>query len=374
MRIVFALLLLVLFLHGQAVSQAFYNVTFNSGAFPSGWSANDARAFVIDNVSARSCCYTSSPTSPQASSFHNVLFQNCTPNGQTVSVTVAGVISTVGRSNIRVGFGRRATGAWDRPMSLEWSSDGSNWNLIDDNIPATPLTEWNSNYYDLPASADNVSNLRFRFSFITESTFGCAAAPNFRIDDFTVGSNFSLPAELSEFSASLQPGRQVLVEWSTITETDNASFAVEHSTDGRNFSELTQIPGAGTTREPRNYSFLHRQPAAGINYYRLRQNNIRGDAAYSRAVGVKLDQTATFRIFPSPTSELLTLEWPTDAQIPAGATWAIYDMVGRRLSFGVFKPEQQRVEISVSHLFSGLYLIQIQRFGFAAEMQQFTKD
>ncbi|MBK9336803.1 MAG: hypothetical protein IPM98_09520 [Lewinellaceae bacterium] len=149
-------------------AQSFYNVTFNNGAFPAGWTNgvnNNGRIFVIDN--ANSFGYFSSPTSPEASGEENVIFQHCAPSGSTVTLTVSGVVSTVGRTGIRVGFGRRATNAWNRPVLFEWSSNGSSWNEISDDVSDGASTTWGSIYFDLPSSAENVANLRFRFSYIT---------------------------------------------------------------------------------------------------------------------------------------------------------------------------------------------------------------
>lgn len=354
----------------SAPAQAFYNVTFNNGSFPAGWSTNDARAFVIDNVSARSCCYFSSPTSPEASSFHNVLLQNCAPPGATIMVTVANAINTVGKTNIRVGFGRRATGSWDRPMALEWSSNGTNWNLIDSDVSAGASTSWGSIYYDLPAGADNVANLRFRFSYSTEGNQNCTAAPNFRIDDFTVGSNFSLPTELSRFEAQIQ-NDQTYISWATASETDNAYFGVEHSADGQHFMEIGKVIGAGTTRELRQYTFWHKNPVAGTNYYRLKQVATNGQIAYSPLRSVSLDGNGQLRVFPSPASDYLQIEWEV-ATTEAGA-WEIYNTMGARCSSGQIASQTVETRIFLKDLTPGLWLLKVRR-GQITRVQPFVKN
>lgn len=342
-----------------AEAQSFYNVTFNnSSALPVGWMASDSRISVVLNSPAvQSCCYSSSPTSPEASALENVIFQHCVPTATTVSLTVANVISTVGRTNIRVGFGRRATNAWNREMAFEWSSDGTSWNLIDSDVSAGASTSWGSVYYDLPAAAGNVSNLRFRLSFLTETSDNCLAPPNFRIDDFTVGSDFSLPIELTRFEAR-QNGKEVQLDWATATETNNDYFAVEHSTDGKTFATIGQLAGFGTTQVPQQYTFRHRQPAPGANYYRLRQVDWDGSLSFSVLRLVMINGGPLFRVFPSPTTDVLHVDWQhtTDNEMQ----WSIYNSLGRLIQTSRIPATINRLSVPVDNLPAGKYMLQIQ--------------
>ena len=350
-------------------AQVIYSVNFDSGSFPAGWTAFDGRVMLLNNVS--SCCYSSSPTSPEASGLYNVIFQHCAPPSSTLTLTVAGVISTVGKTNIRVGFGRRSTSAWDRPMALEWSSNGTNWNLVDSDVSAGASTTWGSTYYDLPASADNVANLRFRFSFTTTTNQNCTAPPNFRIDDFTVGANFSLPAELSRFDAQAI-NKQAYVTWATNSETDNAYFAVEHSTNGQDFTELGQVTGSGTTREQRQYFFWHKNPESGLNYYRLRQVDGNDRSVFSIIRTLNFNSGSAFRVFPSPASDFLQIKWERKDVVEEGV-WGIFDPIGRQLLSGPIDAQNTEMRISLNSLPVGLLLFRI-RWKEHVAVQTFIKN
>lgn len=341
---------------GFLSAQNFYNVTFNSGVFPPGWSANDGRVMLVNNTASTG--YYSSPTSPEASGGYNLLCQHCQPSGSTVNFSVTGVISTVNRTGIRVGFGRRATNAWNRPVVFEWSSNGSTWNLISSDVSDGASTTWGSTYYDLPSNADNVANLRFRFSYTTSTSDNCiTAVPNFRIDDFTVGDNFSLPVELVHFEA--RPASfQTHLSWSTASETTNAYFAVERSTDGRNFREIGRVQGAGTTRETQHYTFLDEYPAVGTNYYRLRQVDSDGDAAYSLVRAVTFRANTLVRVFPSPVHDVLNLEWGASNEEVREGKWEVWDMAGRLLAKGDNASSSTSV-IPVHDLYPGAYMLRI---------------
>lgn len=347
--------LLAVFTWTNVGAQSIYYQPFINSSWPSGWVANDSRIGLLNNVP--SAGYFSSPTSPPASGGYNVIFQHCAPAGATITLTVGGVISTVGLSNIRVGFGRRSTGAWDREMALEWSDNGTNWNLISSDVSAGASTTWTSVYYDLPAGTENVTNLRFRFSFVTTTTQNCTAPPNFRIDDFIVGANASLPVELVDFSARLMKD-EAQITWTTATETDNAHFAVERSADGRLFTEIGRVTGMGTVLEPRAYTFTDKQPLPGHNYYRLRQVDFNGRFSLSPVRSLWYGANETARIFPMPVVDVLQIQWPDFGHAGTGS-WEIFDTAGRFLMRGTADDHYSKTEIPLQTLPSGAYLIRL---------------
>ncbi len=115
------------------------------------------------------------------------------------------------------------------------------------------------------------------------------------------GTFATLPVELFDFS--VEPKNQtVLVSWSTRSERDNDFFAVERSQDGITWQTIGIVSGAGTTNQSQYYSYLDFNPATGINYYRLRQQDQDGTQHYSRIESVFLDEAVSLEIYPNPTT------------------------------------------------------------------------
>lgn len=354
MRKPFITLILFLLLV-SAKAQFIYYESFSSGTFPAGWVPNDSRIMLLNNVPSSG--YSSSPTSPPASGGYNVIFQHCAPTGSTITLTVSGVVNTSGKNNIRVGFGRRATAAWDREMAFEWSSDGTNWNLITNDASDGASTTWSSIYYDLPSDADNVPNLRFRFSFVTATNDNCTAPPNFRIDDFIVGANFSLPIELTKFTSELVH-KNVHLSWSTASETNNAHFLVERGADGRVFAEIGRVAGAGTVRETREYAFIDERPLPGANFYRLRQVDFDGRFSFSPVRRVVVGQAAgAFLLYPSPASDFLQIQLAESAD--TDGAWEIFDAAGRQVMRGVLPAESAALPVFIGDLLPGAYYFRL---------------
>lgn len=84
-----------------------------------------------------------------------------------------------------------------------------------------------------------------------------------------------LPVTLTSFVGTVTE-RGVVLDWSTATELNNDYFEVQHSLNGTDFSVIGQVDGNGTTNEELYYTFTHRNPRPGINYYRLKQVDFDG--------------------------------------------------------------------------------------------------
>ena len=350
--------------------QAFYKQSFGTGtSFPTGWSSTDSRIGVT--TTSPSSGYSSSPTSPQASGGSNVIFQECSPNSNTVLyLNAAGVVNTTGKSNIRVGFGCRKTNSFDKPVLFEYSLNGVDWVNIDLDVSVGATETWSSAFYDLPAEAAGVSNLRFRFGYISNVNNNCTAAPNFRIDDFTVGENSSLPVTLVNFWARSHPS-SVELAWTTATESNSDYFVVERSPNGSNFEAIATVGAAGLSYATRDYTFTDERPLPGKNYYRLRQVDYDGQFSYSPVVTATFGKSHYMRLAPLPAVETLNIQLETPAK--DDGIWQVYDMNGRLILNGQILAETTEQPIHISERPEGAYVLRL-TVGQEVMVEQFRKN
>lgn len=149
----------------------------------------------------------------------------------------------------------------------------------------------------------------------------------------------TLPIELLSFTAASMEDR-VRVEWSTASETNNASFVVERSTDAEHFTSVGTVPGAGNSVILRSYIFDDPRPLFGLSYYRLRQVDTDGSGSLSAVRAVDRDQgigiTASFS--DDGVIRLVGVE--------ENSKWDLYDVVGRSIASGFFRTDD-RSTISV---------------------------
>jgi hypothetical protein len=246
-------------------------------ALPQRWSANSAQVMTDPN--------TPSSGYPGASGGNNLMTRNCQPEWEERIFEVAG-ISTMGYTGISIGFGHRRTSCFVPPVYLEWSPDGFQWELLEEYLVPVQIGVWSwAGTFYLPGTADNREEIFFRWWYWTESGSGCSFhcntfAGNYRIDDVIIQASVPLPVEWLAFDAR-SGGRDVLLHWATASETGNAWFEVQRSTDGRDFHWIGTVPGGGNSAVRRDYHFSDAQPFAGTAYYRIRQVDEDGGASFS---------------------------------------------------------------------------------------------
>lgn len=148
----------------------------------------------------------------------------------------------------------------------------------------------------------NGPNLRILFPTLTggagnyngEITFNDAISPF----TCTFGSG-ALPVSLTSFIGKNME-KFIQLEWKTASELNNDYFTVERSIDGRNFEQLAEVTGRGTTTETVAYAFKDEQPASATNYYRLRQVDYDGTESFSNIITVNFKNTSSdLKLYPT---------------------------------------------------------------------------
>ena len=109
-----------------------------------------------------------------------------------------------------------------------------------------------------------------------------------------------LPVELTSFQARPKV-KSIDLQWVTASETNNDYFAVEKSTNGIDFEELTEIDGKGTTILESYYNWIDRSPNNGLNYYRLLQVDFDGVKSYSNILAIEFKSDRDkIQLYPNP--------------------------------------------------------------------------
>lgn len=89
-----------------------------------------------------------------------------------------------------------------------------------------------------------------------------------------------LPVNLTAFNAKASDGN-IILQWTTASEQENQYFEIQHSADGKIFTKIGEIDGAGTSTIPNYYSFVDENPNTGTNYYQLVQHDFNGKSSLS---------------------------------------------------------------------------------------------
>ena len=113
-----------------------------------------------------------------------------------------------------------------------------------------------------------------------------------------------------DFQASVQ-GADGLLEWRTLQEHNTGRFILEHSMDKLAYEALGELPAAGHSDQVLDYRFVHRQPADGVHYYRLKVVDINGEFDYSpvRVLHFGVKKEALYAVYPNPSDGVFNFEF-----------------------------------------------------------------
>lgn len=114
---------------------------------------------------------------------------------------------------------------------------------------------------------------------------------------FTIGSIVSWPLPIELLSFDAKPRSEVVdLSWITATEKNNDFFNVERSIDGKIFSSIGKVKGAGNSSTTLKYKLTDTKPVNSINYYRLKQTDFDGTYSYSKIVAVNMKNASPLEI------------------------------------------------------------------------------
>jgi hypothetical protein len=116
----------------------------------------------------------------------------------------------------------------------------------------------------------------------------------------------SLPVKLIGFKAANSEGSVKLL-WSTASELNASSFEIEQSVTGASWQTVGEVAARGESSSVVTYDYLHQNPAAGTNLYRLKMIDSDNSFAYSSVVSVKVDGNADITLYPNPATDYITV-------------------------------------------------------------------
>lgn len=172
-----------------------------------------------------------------------------------------------------------------------------------------------------------------------------------------------LPVEFINFQAQLNIDGYPQLHWKTATETNNAGFEVQRSTDeGRHFRTIAWVDGQGNTNNTQQYQFADKEAISGDTYYyRLKQVDFDGQFDYSPTISLAIgtSKASISDFFPHPASSgnsiSITINSPKNAQWTA----QIFDLQGQ-----LIKEEHQTLSagrnewlLQLTDLVAGTYFV-----------------
>lgn len=177
--------------------------------------------------------------------------------------------------------------------------------------------------------------------------------PEVHDQDFGLFGPLVLPVNLLSFNA-YRAGRTSMLKWVTASEKQNAGFVIQRSSDGINWLQVGFVKGKsinGDSRVELNYEFMDNSPLSGINYYRLKQQDLAGGFVYSKTRIVQHNISGKeIIVYPNPARKIVNL-----SGLAGNETIKILDYTGRQLFER--KVNNSSETISLANYSAGVYHI-----------------
>ncbi|MEI6853578.1 MAG: T9SS type A sorting domain-containing protein, partial [Bacteroidota bacterium] len=168
--------------------------------------------------------------------------------------------------------------------------------------------------------------------------------------------NGPLPVKLLSFDAKCNKN-DVVISWSTATESNNDYFTLERSIDAENWQSITVIDGAGNSNEVLHYEFTDKGSYNGLSYYRLKQTDFDGKFEVFSPVSVvcNTDEQSDINIYPNPFKQEVIISYSN--LMEGKGSVKVYDMLGNIVVDKMIELSQgsQNYVLDLSSLAGGLY-------------------
>ncbi|MGE5356657.1 MAG: T9SS type A sorting domain-containing protein [Deltaproteobacteria bacterium] len=163
----------------------------------------------------------------------------------------------------------------------------------------------------------------------------------------------SMPVILVNYKVQAK-GNITNIIWSTSSEINNSHFLIEWSRDANEWNEIGTVKAGGTTHDIKEYTFIHENPKAGINYYRLTQVDFDGRKETFPVKSVYFGSNQrNFDIIPNLAFNNVKIEFEKPVE---NGRLHIYNIDGQFMQSYVLASGIDVLRIDVSELPSGQYI------------------
>lgn len=170
--------------------------------------------------------------------------------------------------------------------------------------------------------------------------------------------NYVLPVNLVEFKAVNKDLVNEL-NWVSIQEINFDKFIIERSMNGYDYTIIGEQEGKGTSASQQRYNFIDSRPGDGVNYYKLKMQDLDGNCKYSEVKKVIVKSGIRFTISPNPASDMLHVKYYSNHT--GNVKFTITDLSGRKIlsSTKYLQRSADKIDIPIADLSKGIYILQL---------------
>jgi len=165
-----------------------------------------------------------------------------------------------------------------------------------------------------------------------------------------------LPTKLANFNAQVQ-GNVVSLKWNSVMELSSFKYVIQKSHDGRNFSDIGDVPSAGNSNKPIAYSFADKNFTGGVSYFRIKQVDMDGNFEFSKVVYVNktLGSSVVTSVSPNPFVSDVQLIGISSSELNS-KNIRLYNNFGQNIPYRITGANALEIDVTAAR---GLYFLQV---------------
>ena len=173
--------------------------------------------------------------------------------------------------------------------------------------------------------------------------------------------------ELTSFTAQVH-NRQVILNWSTVTELNNNGFEIQRQYADNEFVTIGFVKGEGTTTNQKQYSYADRDLVDGKYSYRLKQIDFNGGYEYSNVIEIEVIAVDAFTLeqnYPNPFNPSTTIGY--NLKEKTNVKLVLMNAIGEEIDILVNEEQEtgpHNINFNASTLPSGIYFYRLQAGSF----------
>ncbi len=175
------------------------------------------------------------------------------------------------------------------------------------------------------------------------------------IDVPASGGYYTLPIKLISFTGTcIDPN--ILLNWSTASETNNSFFSIEKSVNALSWTEIAKIEAAHNSTVVNKYSFIDEAQKEGNYFYRLKQTDYDGMYRYGQTIFIKNCSRNTIenlKVYPNPSSGNFGLSYNGNTSLIKFTQ--VFNAIGEK----VYEANSFPLKINLIIKIPGIYYVRI---------------
>ncbi|XZF15898.1 T9SS type A sorting domain-containing protein [Chitinophagaceae bacterium MMS25-I14] len=233
-------------------------------------------------------------------------------------------------------------------------------------VPGVPIPNYDPALLSVKFSGLGSYGLSFNYSVTDNAGVSSSSVP------YSMSWVSPLPLHLLTFTATKNTDATALLSWTSVNDENTDQFVVERSRNASEWNAIGYVKAVRNSDGQKNYSLSDNKPWNGVNYYRLRINDVQGNYTLSTVTQLMFNMPGNaVTLAPNPSTGYTTLRFMQP--VAHAVVVNVWNSAGQIVKTEQLKAGFQEYQLDMSNEVKGLYLISVNGDGVEEQIKLLLK-